>query len=52
MVNGAIVVAAMPGVTFETAREAISAAATVRRRCLEGHGNPTGAAFADALEAP
>lgn len=49
MVSGAIVVAAMPGVTFETAREAISAAATVRRRCLEGHGNPTGAAFADAL---
>lgn len=50
-VAGAIVVAALPGVKFETAREAISAAATVRRRCLEGHGNPTGAAFADALVA-
>jgi hypothetical protein len=48
-VNGAIVVSALPGVKFETAREAISAATTVRRRCLEGHGNPTGAAFADAL---
>ena len=31
--------------------QAISAAATVRRRCLGGHGNPTGAAFADALVA-
>ena len=51
-VAGAIVVAALPGLTFETAREAISAAATVRRRCLEGHGNPIGAAFADALVAP
>ena len=51
-VNGAIVVSALPGVTFGTVREAISAAATVRRRCLEGHGNPIGAAFADALVAP
>lgn len=46
-----IMVPAVVGVTFKTAPEAIWAGATVRRRCLEGHGSPEGVAFADALDA-
>lgn len=46
-----IMVPAVVGVTFKTAPDAIWAGATVRRRCLEGHGSPEGVAFADALDA-
>lgn len=46
-----VIVPAMIGVTFENERYAISAAATARRRCLEGHGNPAGVSFADRLDA-
>lgn len=50
-VNDKIIVPAVLGVTFESAPEAIWAAATVRRRCLEGHGSPEGLRFADCLDA-
>lgn len=50
-VGANIIVPAIVGVTFRDARDAISASATVRRRCFEGHGDPVGLAFADALDA-
>jgi hypothetical protein len=50
-VGATIIVPAIVGVTFREARDAIDAAATVRRRCLEGHGDPVGLAFADSLDA-
>lgn len=46
-----IMVPAIIGVTFENELYAISAGVTARRRCIEGHGNPVGAAFADRLDA-
>lgn len=50
-VDRKIIVPAIFGVTFENEQYAISAADTVRRRCFEGHGNPDGAKFANALDA-
>lgn len=50
-VDGKLVVPAVLDVTFTSAPEAIWAGATVRRRCLEGHGSPEGLRFADCLEA-
>jgi hypothetical protein len=50
-VGADIIVPAIVGVTFRDARDAISASATVRRRCFEGHGDPVGLAFADSLDA-
>ena len=49
--EGAIIVPAVLGVTFQSAPAAIWAGATVRRRCLEGHGSPEGGAFADSIDA-
>ncbi len=46
-----IIVPALPGLIFQNPAYAISAAATVRRRIFEGHGNPDGARFADSLDA-
>jgi hypothetical protein len=48
--NNQIIVPALPGTIFQTAPYAISAAATVRRRIFEGHGNPEGVRFADRLD--
>lgn len=50
-VSRVIIVPAIVGVTFENEQYAISAAATVRRRCFEGHGSPEGVKFADRLDA-
>lgn len=50
-VDRRIIVPAIVGVTFENEQYAISAAATVRRRCFEGHGSPEGVKFADRLDA-
>lgn len=49
--TGKIIVPAVVGVTFDTTLDALSAADTLRRRCMVGHGNPQGATFADRLDA-